>query len=463
MENAQKPEAGAQFFHWLRSTGVRRPEGGWLGGVLAGASEKLGWDVMLLRGLAVVSLIIFFSPTVLLYGLAWLLLPNQRGEIHAEEAVRGNYTSGLFAGALLAVVGGVNIFTPVSIAGPFAVLINLLILAAVAWAVVALMRDHRRKKGQATPGKDQNPAGSTRSPAGSTTGHPGGGGTGAPEDPARAGKPAWYPKDSEPQSPPPAGASAAPNSGYPSGYTSSSHTSAGPAAGGYAPVTATAAPAEDPYEREERRRRRLITWGLTLLMLPVIAGLAWFSGALGISSVTAVVLGLAVLVVLMSLTHITAALRGRKGRGIMLGFLTVIMLVLVAFQGGGGGWGSPTNHAFGNFTTSSTEVNTAFSNTTVDLRDIDVSAGDPVEVNNGFGNTTLIVPDDVALQVDPASFLGNLSVHTQEGEQNFSGINAERLHISSEDSEDVLVISLNNAFGNVTIYDATTYAEEEGQ
>lgn len=85
MENL-KPETGHRFFSWMRSTGLRRPDEGWVGGVFAGLSEKVGWDAALVRGLGVVAFIIFFSPAALLYGLVWILariarvrsMPNRR-------------------------------------------------------------------------------------------------------------------------------------------------------------------------------------------------------------------------------------------------------------------------------------------------------------------------------------------------------------------------------------------------
>jgi len=75
------------FFGWLRRLDLpRRP--GWLGGVCAGAAERLGVDPLLVRGVVVV-IAVLGGPAALLYALAWFLLPDADGTIHAQELGRG--------------------------------------------------------------------------------------------------------------------------------------------------------------------------------------------------------------------------------------------------------------------------------------------------------------------------------------------------------------------------------------
>lgn len=78
------------FFGWLRRLDLpRRP--GWLGGVCAGIADRLGVDPLLVRGVVVV-IAVLGGPAALLYALAWFLLPDAGGTIHAEE-LRGGRVS----------------------------------------------------------------------------------------------------------------------------------------------------------------------------------------------------------------------------------------------------------------------------------------------------------------------------------------------------------------------------------
>ncbi|MGX5696731.1 PspC domain-containing protein [Agromyces soli] len=75
------------FFAWLRRLGVPR-RAGWLGGVCAGVAARIGLDPIVVRGIVVV-LAVLGAPFVLVYALAWLLLPDAEGEIHFERLLRG--------------------------------------------------------------------------------------------------------------------------------------------------------------------------------------------------------------------------------------------------------------------------------------------------------------------------------------------------------------------------------------
>ncbi|WP_354178092.1 PspC domain-containing protein [Arthrobacter sp. UYP6] len=91
------------FFTWLRSLGIIRGQDRWLGGVCSGIAARTGMDPVLVRGLIVV--LGLFGGGLLLYGLAWALLPEPDGRIHAEEALRGSWSSGT-TGALVACILG---------------------------------------------------------------------------------------------------------------------------------------------------------------------------------------------------------------------------------------------------------------------------------------------------------------------------------------------------------------------
>lgn len=468
MDN-QKPETGRRFFDWMRTTGLTRPEEGWLGGIFAGISLKVGWDAALVRGLGVVAFIIFFSPAALLYGLAWMFVPDRAGRIHAQQAVRGDYISGFIGGAVLAVIGALNIFTPVSVAGPLAVLLNLVILAAVAWLVYVMVRNHRRNSGAAqTPGS--GPAGAD---GGSTPGHFGTSGQDAPgkaeagsSKPPRAdGKPAWYPKE-ESQAPSPAPG--------PTAQASAAGTAGGHPSPAVTPASSVSTRSREsrtqdsPRERAARRRRRQLSWGLGMLAVPVIVGLAWLGGTLGLSTITVALAATAGLVLILGLTHFTAALQGRHGTPGLLGLSTAVMLVLFAGQSASG-FGGGANHVFGDYSTSESQVQSVFSNTTVDLRELPAQDGpaDPIvwdaQVNQAFSNATVIVPDETRVIVSNGQALSNLEILTQEERLERSGISGDDLVIGPEESQDEIHLELNSAFGNTTIYDSTTYEQEEAE
>ena len=84
---ATPPLAGSRFFSWLRSLDLRR-EQGWIGGVCAGIALRLGIDPLIVRGIAVV-VAVLGGPALLLYAIAWLLLPDANDRIHLEDVFRG--------------------------------------------------------------------------------------------------------------------------------------------------------------------------------------------------------------------------------------------------------------------------------------------------------------------------------------------------------------------------------------
>ncbi|EMY32158.1 stress-responsive transcriptional regulator, partial [Arthrobacter crystallopoietes BAB-32] len=92
------------FFNWFRSLGMPRGTDRWIGGVASGVGHRTGLDPVLVRGLFVL-VALFGGFGVLLYGLAWALLPEPDGRIHAEEAGRGRWRAGM-TGALIATVLG---------------------------------------------------------------------------------------------------------------------------------------------------------------------------------------------------------------------------------------------------------------------------------------------------------------------------------------------------------------------
>jgi phage shock protein PspC (stress-responsive transcriptional regulator) len=109
------PASQSRFFGWLRSIGISR-QPGWIGGVCAGIAARLGIDPVIVRGIFVVAAVLG-GPAILLYALAWLLLPaatdrESEGKIHLEQVLRGHFESpvaailGLVALSMLPITQG---------------------------------------------------------------------------------------------------------------------------------------------------------------------------------------------------------------------------------------------------------------------------------------------------------------------------------------------------------------------
>lgn len=162
----------ARFFAWVRRSGMMRGDDRWAGGVCSGLAKRLGWSPTLVRALMAASVLVFGFGAAL-YGIAWLLMPDERdGHILLEElfAERWDWACvGAFACLLAAILlPGVGLAA--------------LVLAALAlWALAASgMRANRaaaqgKGNGYAAPG-----AGGFESP-------------GTPAQPYRPGGPASWP------------------------------------------------------------------------------------------------------------------------------------------------------------------------------------------------------------------------------------------------------------------------------
>lgn len=105
------------FFAWLRRLGVPRAPG-WIGGVCAGIADRLGIDPLIVRGVAIV-VAVLGGPAVLLYAVAWLLLPGPDGTIHAQELGRGRVTPAIPGVAALIVLSLLPIAQGFWFAGAF--------------------------------------------------------------------------------------------------------------------------------------------------------------------------------------------------------------------------------------------------------------------------------------------------------------------------------------------------------
>ena len=76
----------------------------WVGGVASGIAQRLGVDPLIVRGIFIV-LAIFAGVGVLLYGLAWALLPEPDGRIHVQEAAAGRWSGGMTGALITTLIG----------------------------------------------------------------------------------------------------------------------------------------------------------------------------------------------------------------------------------------------------------------------------------------------------------------------------------------------------------------------
>ncbi len=96
-----KPEAS--FFRWIRESRVERTNDRVIAGVCGAIARELGWNVTLVRVLMVVS-VFFGGFGGLLYGIAWLRLPDELDHrILLEEIIAGQW-DWAFVGVILAIV-----------------------------------------------------------------------------------------------------------------------------------------------------------------------------------------------------------------------------------------------------------------------------------------------------------------------------------------------------------------------
>lgn len=154
------PSPSGGFFASVRRLGIWRTQDRWAGGVAAGIAHRFGLDPLLVRGLFVV-VTLFGGLGLVVYGLAWALLPEASdGRIHLEQAVRGHVDVALAGAAVTLIVGlsrPVLWWTSSWWAVPWVVVLGAIV------AVVLLSRDRGAAPpypgGPPTPGGPSGPDG----------------------------------------------------------------------------------------------------------------------------------------------------------------------------------------------------------------------------------------------------------------------------------------------------------------
>ena len=311
--NYATPAPPQNFFNWVRSQGIIRGRDRWMGGVASGVAHRFGIDPLIVRGIFII-LTLFAGIGILLYGVAWALLPEPDGRIHTQEAGAGRWSAGMTGAVITTIIGLPSLghgFWGWGWNGVPGILWTLFWVGGIVYLVYFLVQRSKARNSRQATGTYAYSAGAYSAGAYSAgpygTGAYGAGAPAAPSGPANTAGPV------SPAPPPPPAGPAAPS---------------GPAnpAGPYTPGGVPARP-----ERPERPRRQ----GPGAAIVAVSAGAALLAGGtlklldagsvihLGDAANAVVwatgagVLGLGILV---------AGLRGRTSG--LLGFLAVATLVI---------------------------------------------------------------------------------------------------------------------------------------
>jgi phage shock protein PspC (stress-responsive transcriptional regulator) len=380
------------FYEALRRPGITRVAGGrWFAGVSTGLARWLGVDPLVVRA-GFILLSIFFGMGVAVYLALWLVMPDERGEIHVERALKHGEGGSIFllVVTVLSLLGG----------GPWwggdmhGVRVGgFVLLVVAAWWFFTRTDQGRRLVGWPWTGP-----GSAASSPGMT------GDAGAP--PATSVT----------------SATAAPTSGPSTGNAAAN---AGAAMAG-APVPAPLRPA--PVVRAPRQRTRTIGFapGLLVLGAAVVAGAlvaelarssSWMGNSLAVGIATGVgVLGLGI---------VAAGLAGRRAGA--LAFFTVLGVLAALFTTAAPkGLTQPWQVGEESHVVSVTgdhDFQLGMGEMRVDLTGLTPARLEgrtnpvPVSATVGMGQIDLVVPPGVAVQIHAKARAGALTaVDSNEGD-----------------------------------------------
>jgi phage shock protein PspC (stress-responsive transcriptional regulator) len=433
------------FFTWIRSHGIQRGQDRWIGGVASGIAHRLGVDPLIVRGVFIV-LAIFAGIGVLLYGIAWALLPEPDGRIHTQEAGAGRWSAGMTGALITTVVGLPSLgsgFWGWERNGFGGFLWTVFWIAGAVYLIYYLSQRDKATNGAPVM---NNSAG-----AGTAAGGTAYAGT-SPTATSSAGNES--PVTGAPYEP---GVFAgAPYSG--GAYPGSQYDGGAPGTGGYGPTPpfsggygSPAAPAPKAPSLGPGAPAVAVTAGLALLVGGGIKALealnvihlgdatnavVWASGA--------AVLGLGILI---------AGLRGRTSG--ILGFFAVVALII-----GGIFNVVPNGDRFrfqdANWNPASIEqARGGFDITggsgTADLTQLNVKPplGTDVVIPMKVtaSNLTVIIPDTVPVEIRADMTLGNLN----EGSRNHGGMTTQQSNYNTDKPGAALILEIDGTMSNVTI------------
>lgn len=406
------------FFAGLRRVDLRRSDDNWIAGVCSGLAERLGVDALVIRALFVL-LSLGMGVGVLIYLVAWLLIPNQREQTHIEQGLRDGRAESivLLVVAVLALFGSFGWFGGGWLwdrGGTFGWgLVSLVILGLGIWWLWSEW-SKREQPGFYSQRMTMQTQSQPPPPpfAGGTSVQ--GDGVGA-DDVSSAG-------DS------PGGTRAGASSGGATAWTGH---------GGVAPLGSPSdsgtwhrrerAPKPPPAPRRPRRRSAGVAGTLLGMGLALTAGggLAWAATEYS-WSVNPVVIGLIGSLAALGLVVLILGLVGRTSG--FPGFLAVVALLATAGalpigaqfvpsgRVGDATWNlGPTSDDPGPYRLGA-------GNGTLDLRRVSAEEfTEPIEASVSFGNLTILVPEDLTVRIEAGVGMGSVLPGWDRPE--FAGIN----------------------------------------
>ncbi len=405
------PQQSRRFFTWLRSLGVRRGSRRWVGGVCSGLAEKWGIDPVIVRGLTVV-LTLFFGIGLLAYGVAWALLPEPDGRIHAEQVGRGHWSTGMTGATVATLLGLGGPGQSVAWDGrggwfPWPVLWVAAAVAIVVWAV------NRGKDGPARPAGSPPRQQQYFGAAGQA---PAQGGGGYPADNYPSLAPGW-------------------NAGGTPGPSGSTALKAPPRLGAAA---------------------SLLSLGLAVMVGALVLILD-ASGVLDLHGYQAAAAAAAAAIT-AGLAIIVSGLLGRTAAGVGT-FATIALVVagLLSMIPQHGPWTPQANQSWAPTTVSAAQdgLSLAMGNGSIDLTRIDAGtplAGDvQIPISVVASKLVLRVPTSIPVTIKSDLAVSSVEVQGQPGNDGNSVVQSSTTHLNPEATGNGLVVSLEGAAANVTI------------
>ncbi|MDR1427628.1 MAG: PspC domain-containing protein, partial [Bifidobacteriaceae bacterium] len=139
------------FITSVRRIGIWRTDDRWIGGVAAGIAHRLKVDPLLIRGAFVVTAILG-GVGFLIYGLAWMLLPEAaNGRIHLQEVSYGRVNAGFIGSAIATAIGVVGTFPFIGVTGGWGFVVVVLALVVVGLLVLPELARSPQTQGPGAP------------------------------------------------------------------------------------------------------------------------------------------------------------------------------------------------------------------------------------------------------------------------------------------------------------------------
>ncbi|WP_104083109.1 PspC domain-containing protein [Cryobacterium sp. Y11] len=412
----------SRFFTWIRFSGLNRESDRWLLGVCGAIARRTGLDPLIVRGVAIV-LAIVGAPVLFAYALGWALFPGATGRIHADEAIRGNFTAPTVTSIVLLVATASSFAQGFHWAGPntgwilpswlpvfFSVAWWIAITVGIVWLVVYLVRRGKNQRpggptswADAAPRAAQTPTGSAFGPAQNTS-------ASSHAAASTAAPSATRPRESW--------ESTEQNHLWQEQYRVRQE--------------------QQQARRTERaatRRASLPGAGFTAIVL----GLALATGALTagviasdstiVPSAAALVVGLAVTVGVIAMGLIVSGIRGRRGGALgALALLATVSLVAVGVFPAGTQFaaaGDLTWQVPASVTDDRPGYALGFGQATIDLRRLDGERSADsrvIDVWVGVGQTRIILPDSTPVRVQSHAIVGGVDSSSDSGGQQQNGL-----------------------------------------